>query len=605
MIDAQLLIGGETAERTVSLASYLDPAAEEAAHQAEYEWIKRLRAVDVDGGPFRDRFTVRGDSLWWFSEIYLHKQQAILNIHRALAAIDALIAQEQPSALQVLSAPADVHHVVAAAAAARGVRGRNAIDPAVWRARLRTLKTRARTLAWTARLSPERLRKAPTCERPEVAAFIHRAFWRQGGEDGSAESYIGPVLKELEERMGAARVRYVGIGPSENFRARRSLRSRAAVASNVIPIERYAGLRRLPSAVDVWRARDHHLRSLAASRDLREAAVVRGVDCWPIVYEQLAGITWLQWPWSVRAMDEAAAALDALEPDAVVTYAEAGGWGRALILEARRRQIRTAGLQHGFIYRHWLNYRHETDEMRDAATPRFPAPTRTLLFDEFAAEHLRRCGHFEPGSLVVSGSPRLDDLVRAIGSLPQNVMASTKAELGLRPEQHAVLLVTKEREARAWLRALYEAMASVKDAVLVVKPHPAETEAAYASAAGHRHVRLLSPTAHLAPLLASTRAVVTVNSTVALDAAALGIPGLVMALPNNLSPFVESGVLAGTDDSASLAGLINRILYDEGFRQQLSERRRTILGPEAIGDGRSTARCADVIGELARQGKVF
>ena len=62
-------------------------------------------------------------------------------------------------------------------------------------------------------------------------------------------------------------------------------------------------------------------------------------------------------------MDEAAAALDALQPRAAVTYAEAGGWGRALVLECRRRNIPTAGLQHGFIYRHWLNYLHEPDEM--------------------------------------------------------------------------------------------------------------------------------------------------------------------------------------------------------------------------------------------------
>ena len=57
----------------------------------------------------------------------------------------------------------------------------------------------------------------------------------------------------------------------------------------------------------------------------------------------------------------ALAAADVVEQvaRAVVTYAEAGGWGRALVLEARRRGIASVGLQHGFIYRHWLNYRHE------------------------------------------------------------------------------------------------------------------------------------------------------------------------------------------------------------------------------------------------------
>ena len=94
---------------------------------------------------------------------------------------------------------------------------------------------------------------------------------------------------------------------------------------------------------------------------------LEALDLWPLVEPELEGIATLQFPWSVRAMDEAGAALDALKPDAIVTYAEAGGWGRALMLEARRRGIPSVALQHGFIYRHWLNYRHEPDEARPSA----------------------------------------------------------------------------------------------------------------------------------------------------------------------------------------------------------------------------------------------
>ncbi len=79
-------------------------------------------------------------------------------------------------------------------------------------------------------------------------------------------------------------------------------------------------------------------------------------------------------------MDEAAAALDACRPRVVVTYAEAGGWGRAIVLESRRRGIPSVGLQHGFIYRHWLNYLHEPDEMapdvEQPRRPRLPEPRR-------------------------------------------------------------------------------------------------------------------------------------------------------------------------------------------------------------------------------------
>ncbi len=75
-----------------------------------------------------------------------------------------------------------------------------------------------------------------------------------------------------------------------------------------------------------------------------------------------------------------------------------------MMLECRRRGIPSAGLQHGFIHRHWLNYRHEADEIApDAAAPAdrgFPCPTRTLLFDDFARQHLETAGGFPPAALA-------------------------------------------------------------------------------------------------------------------------------------------------------------------------------------------------------------
>jgi hypothetical protein len=115
-------------------------------------------------------------------------------------------------------------------------------------------------------------------------------------------------------------------------------------------------------------------------------------------------------------MDEAGAALDALSPSAVVTYAEAGGWGRALMLEARRRRIPSVGLQHGFIYRHWLNYLHEPDEMTAAGADRgCPIPDRTLVFDRYAESHLRSAGHFPDRALQVAGNG-MDQLGRTVRS---------------------------------------------------------------------------------------------------------------------------------------------------------------------------------------------
>lgn len=605
MIDADVLVRTAAGSRRVSLTSYLGPLAEEEAHVSAHRWIKGLRHLPIDGAPFRARFTFRGDSLWWFTEIYLHKEQVILDMHRALAALHTLMTEERPVAIKIATGPAVVRYLAPLVATSRGIRGSRSVSRATWWRRLGRLDLRARALTLSALATTDRYRGTPrTAGGTSVAAFIHRAFWRTGGDDGSAESYIGPVLEELERQAGAGAIRYVGVGPSTNFRTARRWTPLPRTGRTVVPVERFAPLPALRASRSVWRQRLAHFRTLTKAPAIRSAAVIEGIDCWPLVREQLAGIAWLQWPWSARAMDEAAAALDLLQPRAVVTYAEAGGWGRALVLEARRRGIPSAGLQHGFIYRHWLNYLHEPDEMAAAATPPFPSPTRTFLFDQYAATHLGTHGRFSAEALQVTGSPRLDELARSMDELTDERAPGLRRELGLRPDDAVVLVATKEKEARGVLAPFVAAAAAVPRAAIVIKPHPAETADAYAAVVReHPQVRVVPAETSLAELLALARVVVTVNSTVALDAAVFDIPALIIGLPNNLSPFVDAGAFAGTRDPAEVSGLLQRILYDEGFRQQLAARRRAVLGDRpARGNGRAAATTAAAVLALAQEG---
>jgi hypothetical protein len=111
---------------------------------------------------------------------------------------------------------------------------------------------------------------------------------------------------------------------------------------------------------------------------------------------------------------------------------------------------------------------------------------------------------------------------------------------------------------------------------------------------------VLGAEAPLAPLLKASRAIVTVNSTVAIDAAVLGIPALVVGLPNNLSPFVEAGVMPGVAGAGPIGPELHRILYDEGFRLQLERDRTAYLSRFRIGsDGRAAARSAAAVLSLA------
>jgi len=597
MIDAIFLIENTAGTRQVDLLAYLDGAADERAAADALAWIKDLRRARVDGQSLRQRFTFRGDSLWWFAELYLHKQQVVVHLFRGIAALQALIDRERPASIQFVRGGYLARGLAPQVAAARGVsyKGPRTFGRALT---VRLAAIEARATALNAASLASRLLRGAMAGRPRptrAVAFVHRAFWRADSGEGSAEAYIGPVLAALEQRLPSDDLAYVSLGPASNFRARRwwhPLRT-GSNASSAPAIEAFAPRAALAPSRAVWRDRHRFRRALWSSDDLRQRAIIGGCDCWSVIREELAGIALLQWPWSAKTMDEAAAALDALQPRVAITYAEAGGWGRALILECRRRGIPSIGLQHGFIYRHWLNYLHEPDEIAcDPEQPSdrgFPIPTQTLLFDDYAAQHLVDRGRFPATALKVTGSPRLDALAAEVG---KRSPASGAEAL--------VLVATKYREARRVLPALIEAAATVPGVRVAIKTHPAETPDAYAGvASGRSHVTVLDASTPLAPLLRACRGLITVNSTMALDAAVLDIPALVIGLPNNLSPFVDAGIMIGLNEAAApseIAGALQRFLYDEELRGELARARASFLTRFNIrADGHAAERSAAAI----------
>jgi hypothetical protein len=329
---------------------------------------------------------------------------------------------------------------------------------------------------------------------------------------------------------------------------------------------------------------------------------VHGYDTWVLVEEDLIGIAYLQFPWSALAMDLAGAALDAVEPDSALTYAEAGGWGRALVLEARRRGIPIAGLQHGFISRHWLNYLHEPDEigssLRHPVDRGFPYPDRTLVYDGFTAHHLVESGHLPSSTVVVTGNPRLDELIARATRMTDADRAEVRRKAGAAPEQHLVVLAIKYRDRyKPFLDALLGAVAATPAVYLAMKPHPADSIQPYERlAAKAANAGLVAAESTLVELTASARLLVTVNSTAAIEAMVLGVPALALALPNYLSPFVDAGAMAGVTRPGEIAGTFAALIGDQQRRGELAHVAADFMDRHRMtSDGGAPARAVDEI----------
>jgi hypothetical protein len=587
-------VSGQGRTLEIALDDCLTPAHRESVRSDANAWIKRLRLADFGGVPMRDKFTYRGDSLWWFTELYLHKMRRFEAALATVTALDAAVAQHQPAHMVVVSSAAAVREAAHAFGSARrcSIEVRGGTDQA------------ASASAWssyviglTSRLPRWRpARTALPSAHPTIAAFVHTAFWRSNAEaaSGGQETYIGSVLDAVAERVSPGDLHFVGVGPRRNFRARRWWHPIAlsAAPAAITPVERLAPAQALSASIDLWRQRETLAAALTTGDGIRAAAVINGCDLWPVVRTELQDVARLQWPWSARAMDEAGAALDALSPQVALTYAEAGGWGRALVLEARRRQIASIGLQHGFIYRHWLNYRHERDEIAASGTPGCPIPDRTLVFDDYARTHLLDAGHFPDAAVTVTGSPRLDDLAARVGREREHRDAVRASFLA--GGDRLAVLAAKHSEVAAVLPDFVRAVQTLPEARLVIKPHPAETPDVYRSVcAGIANVAIAPADADLATLLAGADAIVTMNSTVAIDGLVLGIPALVVGLPSNLSPFVDAGVMLGAATADEMRARLRALLYDPEVGRRLVDRGRQFADRFGMrADGRAAGRTA-------------
>jgi glycosyltransferase involved in cell wall biosynthesis len=595
-------------------------AARDEADEAAMAWTKAFgRHRWRDGRSLRDLLVWRDVPLWWFAELYLyHSTEAPARV-RTIETAARVLERERPDEVEVAGLPAVDALLVARSCQARGVLfpGRTPSLPrtgtarASWRSRLNSAKTLVSSLK--ARLGGPPPADPPAAGARTVLFLSHAAFWKEralpeAGGPEAYEHYFDRLIPEIAREPGW-RARVLAVGPGTPFRRRgRSALLRDwlrlnADAGPYLHANRFTSARVLREVRDATRFVRALWRELRASPARVGAFSHRGVPFGDLGEADLAGTMLLQLPWAVRSVAEMREALAHFRPDAVCLYAESSGWGRAALLACRQAGVPTVAVQHGIVYPKYFSYRHEPDE---ADCPR---PDRTAVFGAAARRLLTTLGGYDPDTLVLTGSPRFDDLLAAARSWDRDEM---RRRLGVGAHERLILVASRFRAIRdthasigSAFPALVRAVEELADARAIVKPHPAEGSEGYACVLqrlGARRFTLVDPREDLLQLLHAADLLVTVESLSAVEALVLGRPVIVLNMPTHLAELVASGAALGVPEGGDAGHALAGALSDGAVREGLDRARDAYLGELAMGvDGGATARITALLRDTANR----
>jgi CDP-Glycerol:Poly(glycerophosphate) glycerophosphotransferase len=591
------------------VSSYLDSAERERIDQVAIEWTKSFGRKAILGGlTLRELLAWGRHSLWWWAELYLHHSTEAPRYVRLIESFNRVLEAEAPEEVHALGLEAEDALLLSRACTAwrmlyegpvPRVSRAWAVRRVSWHSRWNTLKTLGTALK--ASLSGRAPRPQQGDERT-LLFLSHAAFWRERRDPetdawAQYEHYFDRIVPDTAAEPDL-RPFVVAVGPEAAFRRRTRLqRTREwlrlkADAPQYVHVNRYT---RLGVFRRTWlgtRLMRRAWRELRRSPGVREALAHAGVSFADLTADGFAATLLLQLPWAVRSYEESAAMLRAVEPALLVLYAESSGWGRAALAAARDAGVPSVALQHGILYPTYYSYLHAPDEAD------CPKPTRTAVFGTAARDFLVSRGGYAADTLVLTGSPKFDDLLKAAAAWDRDAL---RARLGVGAGERLLLLASRFRGIRSTHQAagsafpaLVRAVESLPGVQLVVKPHPAEPAAPYEAAirdAAAKRVRVVAPQADLMELLHAADALVTVESLSAVEALALDKPVLVLNMPSNLRDLVEAGAALGVGLGQDPRPALEAVLFDAATRARLGAARARYLAAVAGGlDGQATAR---------------
>jgi len=295
-------------------------------------------------------------------------------------------------------------------------------------------------------------------------------------------------------------------------------------------------------------------------------------------------------------------------PNIIVILDEYGLYGRAAVVAGKLNSIPTLGIQHGIIEPHSFGYFHTKDEILTRNFLDFsfcPIPDKTAVSGEYYKKILTKYGSYSADKIIVTGQPKYDILAHVTKIYNKKKICD---QLKISPDKKIIVFASQphpEHVNEFLFRSLFKAVKEIPNTQLVIKLHPNE----YDKSLHERIARevnidvVITKDVNLFELLNACDILMTISSTVALEAMILGKPVIIVDLktkPDETS-FVKSDAAIGVHESEDIKPAIVKVLNDKKIRKKLESNMKGFVYDHAYKiDGSASKRIVKLINRMIK-----
>jgi hypothetical protein len=317
----------------------------------------------------------------------------------------------------------------------------------------------------------------------------------------------------------------------------------------------------------------------------------RGVSLMPALNEVLKNAFTHILPQCARMLVVAKRMLQEEHPMAIVTTYETGPWARSVIIEASRAHIPTIGLQHGALTDS-PDYMHRLIITDVALGMGFVVPNITCVWGPAWKDELTKKGHYPPGSVLVTGNWRYDQL----SMLKKHATDSNK---------RVVLILSSGFNVLDYLRKCLQAI-SGKQLTPIIKLHPGvdDPKPVREMLTDIGFSENILNSGPLIQAMLQSDLVISQISTAVSEAALLNRP-IILANFERLpgaEVYVNSGICLYVTDPLLLSKAVEEALNDPACISQMSCAQRQFVSQYFFQlDGCASLRVANAVDALLRR----